>query len=328
MNYTRQELYDLLWSKPLNTATATLSISMPVLRQICLNYNIPLPYGSFKNYQQPIVLQEGADFDLPAAIATAANSLAFPGERLTILPKLTDPDPLIVTARDTVQEDWHFHRMQHMLRAGNGELAIRASKSNYDRALRIMDTLVKAWRHRGYRIGFHDKETKVYLRVVSLGVSIRETTTVEPPKEKYGSQVHTATGLLAFKINGYHDREWKDGKVPLETDIKNILDHMEVTARELEAIWAENKIRDRQRAEERQAEAKRIQSDTEESAAFEALVAEAKRWNDLIILDKYLGHLRQEIPRSPAFDEWLQWAHHRRHLFDPTSQQKLKQVAT
>jgi len=44
-----------------------------------------------------------------------------------------------------------------------------------------------------------NKETTIYLRDVSIRVGLRETTTVEPPKERFGSQIHTATGKLSLK---------------------------------------------------------------------------------------------------------------------------------
>ncbi|MDB5004376.1 MAG: hypothetical protein JWQ34_2601 [Mucilaginibacter sp.] len=320
MNFNREELYELIWTKPLSSVAATCGVSMPVLRQLCLDHAIPLPWGGFKPGKERTELPESQGFDFPAALAAAANSLHFPGETTAtfqVARKLNDPDPYIIAAQNTIKEDYQFHRMPHMLRAGFGQLAIRSSKSNWDRALRIMDTLVKAWQHRGYRISNQDKETIVHLREVRIKVSLRETTTVTPPKEKYGSQIHTATGQLALKIDGWLDREWKDGKVPLETHIQEILDHMEVAARDLEKVWAKRQAEEEQEAIEEQAEATRLKENTEEAAAFEALLQEAQRWHQFTILDQYLDALQKSIPRSPAFQQWLNWARHRRRLFDP-----------
>jgi hypothetical protein len=326
LNFSREELYDLLWSKPLIFAAVECKVSMPVLRQVCLDNDIPLPWGGYKPTKitsDRKALPPRTDFDFRSAVATAVDSLHFPGETpasFQIPLKLSNLDPLVAAAKNAVSEDYQFYRMPHMLRAGHGELAVRASKDNFDRALRIMDVLIKAWRKRGYRIVNQNKETTIYLREVTQHVSIRETTTVEPPKEKYGSQVHTATGQLAFKMKGWLDREWKDGKVPLETHIHEILDHMEVAARDLEKSWAERKAREQVEAKVRQAEAQRIKEDAEESAAFESLLQEAQRWNQLQVLDKYLDALRQEAPRNAAFEQWLQWVRHRRRLFDPIKQ--------
>lgn len=326
LNFSREELHNLLWSKPISFAAAECLVSVPVLRQVCLDHDIPLPWGGYKPTKivsERKALPPGADFSFRAAVATAVNSLHFPGETqasFQIPLELSNPDPVVAAAKNAVNEDYQFYRMPHMLRVGHGELAIRASKNNFDRALRIMDTLIKAWRNRGYRIVNQDKETTIYLREVTQYVSIRETTTVEPPEEKYGSQVHTATGQLAFKMKGWLDREWKDGKLPLETHIHEILDHMEVAARDLEKSWAERKAREQIEAKERRAEAQRIKENEEESAAFESLVQEAQRWHQLQILDKYLDAFRREVPRNAAFEQWLQWARHRRRLFDPIKQ--------
>ena len=295
------------------------------MRQICLNYKIPLPWRGYKPEKERIALPAGDDFELSAAIKGAVKSLHFLGENAAsfIVPrKLTDPDPLILRVQNTITKDYQFHDVPHMLRSGFGELAIRSSKSNIDRAILIMDTLVKAWRHRGYRIVNQNKETTVYLREVSIRVGLRETMTVEPSKERFGSRIHTATGKLAFKVDGWLDKEWNDEIVPLENHVHEILDHMEVAARDLEKSYAENKIRDRQRAEQRQAEALLIKENAEEAAAFESLVMEAEHWQQLQILDKYLDALGQAVPRSLAFEQWLNWAHHRRRIFDPIEKRK------
>lgn len=323
MNLNREELYELLSSKPPNVVAASYGTTVPVLRQLFLDRQIPWPSDAFKS--DTTDLSKDDTFDLQAAIASARNSLLFAGETgaiFTVPNKLSDPDPLIKAAGDSVKKDWQYQQMPHMVRAGNGIISIRSSKNNWDRALRIMDTLVKIWRARGYRIGYQDKETKVYLSEVSLSVSLRETTTVEASEERYGSQIHSETGLLAFKVKGWGGREWKDGRVLLETHIQEICDHMEVAARDLENIWAERRLNEQKERQAQQALAERIQADATEKAAFETLLAEAQHWHQLQILDQYLDHLQQRIPRSPAFEQWLQWARHRRRLFDPTEKHK------
>lgn len=326
MNYNREQLYILVWTKTLNAAATDCGITAPVLRQICLTYDIPLPWGGYKPGKDRITLPDGDDFDLNSVITRALHSLQFSGETASsfLVPsKLTDPDPLIICAQNSIKDDFQFYSMPHMLRTGFGELAIRSSKSNLNRAMRIMDTLVKVWQNRGYRIVNQDKETTIYLREVSIKVGLRETTTISPSKERFGSQIYTATGQLAFKLSGWLDREWKDGKVPLENHIQEIIDHMEVTARDLEKTWVENKVRNRQRAEELQAESLRIKENVEEAAAFESLIIEAQYWQQLQTLDKYLDALALTVPRTSAFEQWLSWAQHRRRLFDPIEKRRM-----
>ena len=330
-NFNREDLYTLLWSKPLASVATECGVSVPVLRQLCLDQAIPLPWGGYKpeneSKRRLPLPPVGLDFDLKDAIASAIDSLHFSGETsasFIIERKLTAPDPLVIAAQNTIRQDYQLYGMPHMLRADFGQLALRSSRINLNRALRIMDTLVKAWRRRGYRIINQDKETSVYVRDVSMRISLRETTTIQPPKEKYGRQTHTSTGHLAFKVNGWLGREWKDGKVPVETRIQEIVDHMEVAARELEKIWAERRAEERIEAQERQVQAALIQQDIEEKAAFEALMQEAQRWEQFQTLDKYLDVLSQNAEKTPAFEQWLKWARHRRQLFDPYRERKDK----
>jgi hypothetical protein len=149
MNYTREQLYDLVWSKSLNAVATECQVSTPVLRQFCMDQAIPLPWGGYRpnriTSERPMLPAKEDGFDYPAAIAKAVNGLHFPGEitmSFQIQKKLTDPDSYIVAAQNTIKEDYQFHNMSHMFRTGFGELVIRSSKSNMDRALCIMDALV------------------------------------------------------------------------------------------------------------------------------------------------------------------------------------------
>ena len=50
--FTRQELYDLVWSTPMTTLTLKYRISFHKLRSTCVKMNIPLPdYGHWMRIQ-------------------------------------------------------------------------------------------------------------------------------------------------------------------------------------------------------------------------------------------------------------------------------------
>ncbi|HWZ15442.1 MAG TPA: hypothetical protein VNW95_09410 [Mucilaginibacter sp.] len=334
LSLSREELYDLFWSKPLARLSDELDFSISVLRQLSLEQQIPLPWHGYwstrpSNFprmrtslpevtaSQTIILSE--------ALQAAARALRFPGETANsfLVPaKLKDADPLVAVAAKALQEGDPLYGLEGMYETRRGQLPIRVSKNNMDRALRIMDTLVKCWRRRGYEIGFADKETKVHLRNVELRISLRETVRMLPKKKASDPQRYESTGLLAFKVDGWLEREWKDGKVPLENNVAEILDHMEIAARDLEHIWVENEVRRKKDVAEQQVKAAEIRSNEQENKAFETLILEAQRWQQLRVLDDYLNELSRSIPRTPAFEEWLNWARNRRRIFDPIQQRQ------
>ena len=332
---SREELYDLFWSKPLGRVSGELQFSVPVLRQFCREQKIPLPWEGYWSTQKsnyPKTRTELPENDvqqkiaLPEMLYAAEAALRFPGETentFRIPVKLTDPDPLIVIAARTLQERDQIYGMDGMYGTLQGQLSLRVSKKNMDRALRIMDTLVKCWRRRGYEISFTDKETKVHVRKVDLRVSLRETVKILPEANRSDFKRYESTGALAFKVDGWLGREWKDSKAPLEDNVAEILDHMEVAVRDLEHFWAENEVRRKNELEKQQAKAAEILSDEKERLAFETLVQEAQRWDQLRVLDSYLNELSRVTKRTPAFEEWLSWARYRRRLFDPVYQRQL-----
>jgi hypothetical protein len=67
-----------------------------------------------------------------------------------------------------------------------------------------------------------------------------------------------------------------------------------------------------------------IRKDTEEMAAFEALLQETQRWQQFKVLDSYLEELSRSEPGTPAFRQWLSWARERRRVFDPGQLRKEK----
>jgi len=322
----RQSLYYLIWSKPFNSVAADFETTSPILRQVCMDNKIPIPWQGYKPKRDddrrvplPINTQEH-NFNIAAAIKNAQATLLYDGESestFIVQKHLVEPDKIIIEAQKSLRSDFQLYGMDEMVRTDFDRLTIRSSKNNLDRAIRIMNTLVKIWYGRGYRVTPQDKETLIYVREVSFTVGLRELTKVLHEKDNYGMRRFESTGQLCFKVNGWLEKEWHDGKIPLESRVKEIVDHMEVAARDLERIWADNKTRQEEEAKQEQIRINQIQNDKRESEAFETLVREAQRWNELNILDKYLDEISRHTSSSPAFKQWISWARNRRKLFDP-----------
>ncbi|SHL96208.1 hypothetical protein [Mucilaginibacter sp. OK098] len=238
------------------------------------------------------------------------------------------PDKLILTAEHTLRSritkpNPEFGTVHTELE----QLNIRVSPGNINRALRIMDTLVKCWRRRGYRIEFDGRDTLVCRRKVEQRVRLWEITTKRPKETLHGHQLYDPTGKLAFKMEYYLGREWRDGKQFLEDQILDILNHMEVAGRQLEKGWAEQaeKEAERELAKQRPV-VKQVLAEDEETAVrpekvrkkkkkFKKLLKEAKCWKELKVLDEYLAELFYKAEHTPEFLEWMAWAKEQRNNF-------------
>jgi hypothetical protein len=331
-NLTREELYDLVWEKPVSHLAEELGAKPSKLREYCIKSEIPLPeqghwsrvqFGkevtktplpttSGKELTEEIVIEE-------KEICRAGPPIMFPGENelsFKVSDRLIKPDALIVAAENGLKRaPWSKKDMHSTER---DQLPIRESKSNIDRALRIMDTLVKCWKRRGYEITIQDGEAYVHLRKVRDRISLREISKKLPKKGGYDVQELEPTGQLALRVDWWGGREWKDGRLPLEDQILAILNHMELSARQLERSWAEDAAKREDQEALQNQKALIIKNQQAEELAFKTLIADALRWKELKVLDEYLAELVAKQTHTPAFLEWLNWAKQKRISEDPS----------
>jgi hypothetical protein len=163
-----------------------------------------------------------------------------------------------------------------------------------------------------------DKETFVHLRKVRQRVSLRELTKKLPKKNERELQEYEPLGRLVFKMDYWMGREWKDGDLLLEEQILDILNHMELAARNLERIWAEDAEKEKQPVAVKSDEVVvRAEVIGDHKGTFETLVREALRWKELKVVDEYLAALMMAQSPTPAFLEWLAWAKREREAIDP-----------
>ncbi|QKJ32863.1 hypothetical protein HQ865_24930 [Mucilaginibacter mali] len=348
LKLSREELYEHVWSKPVSKLEQELSLSNWDIKQLCKKMEVPLPpagHWSRIQYGKPMerlpLLPLSADAqavltaepDLRESRQVHEPPILFPGEKelsFAVPDRLVNPDKLIIAAEHTLRSritkpNPEFGTVHTEL----GQLNIRVSPGNINRALRIMDTLVKCWRRRGYRIEFDGRDTLVCRRKVQQRVRLWEITTKRPKETLHGYQLYDPTGKLAFKMEYYMGREWRDGKQFLEDQILDILNQMEIAGRQLEKGWAEHAEQvARREAEQQEAIVKRDSFvDKEEvmktgkvrkkKKKFKKLLKEAKRWRELKVLDEYLAALVMAQSPTPSFLEWLAWAKHEREAADP-----------
>jgi len=352
--FTREELYEQVWNKPVSKLGAELSLSTFDIRQWCKKLEVPLPpqgHWSRIQFGKPVeqtplpplsveaagLLEKeavsGEPPDLNSSRQIHEPPILFPGETelsFAVPDRLINPDKLTLAAEHTLQSkitkpNPEFGTVSTDLE----QLHIRVSPGNINRALRIMDILVKAWKRRGYRIGFEGRDMFVYIRgKVKQRVHLWEITTKRPKEKLHGFQLYDPTGKLAFKMEYVLGKEWRDGKTFLEDQILDILNQMELGARYLEKSWADQAERDAERKAAKKQPAK-VLADTEQSEAvspkkkrkkkFKKLLKEAKRWKDLKIVDEYLVDLFYRCEHTPEFLEWMAWAKNTTNITDEQS---------
>lgn len=355
---TREELYRLMWERPASRLAKEFGISDVALGKLCRRMGIPKPppgyWARVEAGQRPQVppLPAGekatpsvahipvrrqpeltALGDLEVLRGLASNGLN--GERITISDTLADPHPLIAAMLNCLR----------MRAAGDGDDTsgddslpdIEASDATIDRALRIMDILMKTLEARGYRVkvsrDYWGKATRVYCADADAEVQIslterhserqRDLTPAEKKKPPYlidNRFITVPSGKLTFKVRGrgVETKWWTDKKHdPLENRLDEVLLGLIVRLEGLRLEDLAEKEAERRRAEERRRQ-------EEEQARREKLHRDAAAWRQSEDIRAYLRAYEEKLcSRQDGIvlggeeDEWLRWARRYADSLDP-----------
>lgn len=342
---TRKELYDLVWSLPLLTLSRKYAISDVGLRKICVKMEIPLPKAGLwqklqfnkKTNQPKLPVNYNGDKEVTLSLRTEEmkNIAVTPSPSkilqqqieqemkpaLSVPEKLSNPDKLIVAARESLNKK---DRYEHngLASCERGELDIRVARPNIPRALRFMDTLIKALRKRGHDIEVKNDKTYVRIDGQEIEIRFREKLKKEIVKAThYDSTAYRPTGILAFQIGTYHDKEWKDGTILIEEMLSKIIVKLELIAQEQnerELYWKrEREIRDEQERIRKEHE-KRKENDL---LNFKNTLLKSSRWHKAVNLRNYIDEVeakaKAENKLNDELQSWLAWARGKADWYDP-----------
>ncbi len=347
MKFTRKELYDLVWSGPLTIIAKKFETSDYVLRKVCKDFNIPLPKSGHwmkiqfgkpvdiepldENYAGPndVSLSETPT---PENIISVSVELSSPEAlkyeiendkrvSLVVPDRLVNPDKLIVSAKEKLSQAHGYHSEGNRLKVRD-QLNVLVTKENVGRALRFMDTLIKAVRARGNDIEIRNGETYVLIYAEKIKISCREKAKrIVMTDRTYSYTELRATGILSFNIEEFNTREWKDGKFKLEEQLSRILAKLELEGKrkqeetiDREKRWAEDArqrkiIEDIQKAKEKQLE------------DFRTLIKNSRKYREVVMIREYIAAVEEKAKGSGELTEelknWIDWAQKKTDWYDP-----------
>ncbi|MBW8363382.1 MAG: hypothetical protein K0M39_02365 [Rhizobium sp.] len=349
---SRIELYEAVWSEPMTKLAGKYGVSDVALGKICRKHNIPLPgaghwakVAAGKKFSRPPLPDDAASeisISPPekGKAEQAQNRLALAHQLAEVPAELPVPQTISKPHRLTVLT-------KEFLKSRKPEMyglvscwpprgyALAVSPHQVGRALRILDTLVKAFERAGFEIVVDEKERE--LQVVILGEAIpfrmREASAQIPiPPEKREKGIFSRAydyqpkGVLSIQLPKYLDQvksSWSDGKKPLEENLATVFEGILVAAvrykersEELAAWKADFREKERIRAEEKAAL-------EHERKTLDALVQEAQRWTmsqqvlDYVThIETILGASGSKIPSAAL--NWIADSRKRAEQMDPT----------
>lgn len=335
--FSRQELYELVWSKSMLALSKEYNISDVGLRKMCRRMEIPVPllghwqkveHGKAPNKkilsanysgQMEVTLElrepgSGGTTGFQSQLTILHNQiLSDPSLPLSVPDRLSAKDELVADVKLDLTSKQYRPR-NGIITSATGNLDITVSPKNLSRALRFMAALVKLLKVRGHKIKIENHETFVIVEGQDIQLTLREKSSMVDGAESWQDGYTRPTGTLSLQMKqSYHLMEARDGKVPLENQLAKILAKIEFKGRQARH---EHEERQRQR-EEREAQEKiekeRRQREEKELEGFKALIRSAQRWQKVKLLREYICELKS----TNAQPELIQWAASKCDWYDP-----------
>jgi hypothetical protein len=365
----REELYKLVWSEPVSKLAQGYGLSDRGLGKICKRLEIPVPGRGYwqmkkKGLKMPVpplrptkkLNATGAyirrtskpqiDSEQDHETCDLITAEKLPENKITVPPSLDSPHSLIALTQRSLMGAKVDDRGLKQPRA-RGCLDIRVGQDSIDRAILIMDTLVKALETRGFDISVAKEppfstSISVMDEVIQFALSedlnrTERKLTVAQIKDKekhpwmYRIQEYdySPNGILSLKIKNDDSlntrKTWSDGRRQrLEECLNSFVGGLIKAAIAIKHLRAERKRRELKWQEERRQweESERIRREEEEK--MKVLDREVASWQRSQQIRSYIDAVKKwgiqkygEIKPVSKLQQWLTWATKQADRLDP-----------
>ena len=353
---SRQELYDLVWSKPMTALAKEYNISDNGLRKICKKLDIPLPqlghwqklqYGKkvktiplpkdFKG-EETITLNERkeetdngnnvfSEYHKLLKKITEDSSLTF-----NVPDRLVNPDKLIIEAKNDFDSRKHekYAIYRGIMSTSSGIVSISVAPKNINRALRIMDKIIKLLKLRGHNVIVKENTTYAVVKGEEIKIRLREKLKkVVTKHEKYSwnNTDYIASDMLSFKIDEYPEKEFNDSSNQmLEEQLPKILTKLELVSEKLKKDREERENWHREYNKIREAEEAIKKRKSTEIENFKKLLDESERCKKAVDMRNYIKQIENNAIRDNNLSEeltnWITWANNKADWYDPITRKQ------
>jgi hypothetical protein len=363
ISLTREELYERVWSEPMSSLSPKFDLSDVGLAKICRKMRIPRPprgYWARKNAGQKVSrtplprLSVSADakmrtVTLRAGTVSRGDGLAqtdgptvdqerfeaAKSNRIAVADRIQDPHPLV--ARSIVAFRRAKPDEQGLLKAKGECLDVRVTLDSSDRAMCILDALLKGLDTRGYPVTIRrtgdNFSTTVCIIDEDIGISlVEQVTRIELKDEKRKQSVWAfrqyewvPTGKLSLRIEAWSPgarQSWSDGKQQrVENCLNQFIVGLVVVAEAARAARLEREEREREYRKAEEERLLKLRRQEEEAARIRALIHAADQWHTASNVRSYLARVRESLEHHPDVPlevrDWLDWAEEFTNQIDP-----------
>lgn len=365
---SRDELYEKVWAQPVSVVAKEYGISDVGLAKMCRRLEVPIPglgYWAKKQHGKPVeqvpLPPPPADTKLEVTINTYRKVAPDPEQlekateiidaeeleanEVTVPDVLTDPHPAVARSLKLLgKAKAGADGLVHVSDAKC--LPVTVSPQQLDRALRIMDALLKAFDARGYAVTIGNEDRQELKVVVAdepitcflcedLDKVLRPMTAQQKkdfekynwkPRQQYD---HSPSGTLALHVNANlwngMRRRWSDSaRRPLEKGLNSFLAGIVKVA---VAVRAERLDQERRNREQKDRERRRKElfiAQEKEKERLRYLDGEIASWHKAQEIRAYVEAVRihalkqhGRIDPGSEMDQWLTWATAQADRYDP-----------
>ena len=363
--FTRQELYGLAWSQPMIKTAASLGLSDIGLTKICRKNGIPVPGRGYwrkletggKVRKTPLGRRKDETTitievrSMPEetieseAVESQKKFELAPENRIRVCETLDRPHLITAATRKALQHQKpdEYGRIKF---ESPQAFPFRVATASADRALRILDTLLKALQGRGYTsiAGASERERA---RVMVNGEAIRFS--IEEPSQRKAHRLseeeksrqakgtlyyvqaydYVPTGKLTLKL----DTPYSSGlpasfsdtaRQSVDERLNDVIVAMVRIAEWEKAARRRQEEKQRRLDEENEKRASVIRRQQEEAASLKRLHQDADAWNTAERIRRYIAAVEAraretgaDISLGGAHHEWACWANAQADRIDP-----------
>ena len=348
MNFTRESLYELVWSKPISSIAKEYDILDYVIRKICKKYEIPLPklghwqklqHGKQPEKEKLPVSEKWKDVEIKLSdrdkdvstnpyllrLSALAKEIEKQHPKLILVPdRLTNPDPMILAVKPNLesQKGIGWYGLKVSVSNSANLLSISVAKETIPRALRFMDAFIKLSKARGHLWEINRSDTQININGEKYRVRCREKTNrqiIETGSSWSRSEL-VPNGVLSLKLDNFHDKEWKDGKIPLEKQLSKIMAAFELKAEDDKNRRAEIKAYREERDRIDAIHNLELAKQKWEEKKVDILKKRAEQWNQLQQVKMFIDALESNPQeKTDKVIEWIKWAREQQKELDPLS---------
>ncbi|MBO9873944.1 MULTISPECIES: hypothetical protein [Xanthomonas] len=351
VKFTREELYEMVWARPVLVLAKEIGVSDVALSKACRKAGIPLPNRGHwaivrtgRTVKQPPLpdAKEGQPSVVHFTVAESSSPKP-PRPEVPLGPPVAVPQELIKphrliaevkAAAKAAQEDKGVLQLNY-----HKVLRLRTSTAQLPRALILLDVLIKQFEAKGCKVRINDERasTELVLKegTVSFRLSERTKQTPPPPPpprppgrrgESYyepwrPAYILVGTGEFALEFDqwlGNSRHIWKDrAGNPLEAQLHEVIAEVPVWEDALRTRRLENEKRaaDAREQEARHIEAERVTAVLRTQRA--RLVHNMLAWERAERIRHFILAVEQSADPTPQAQAWLAWANEQVECLDP-----------